>query len=175
MKLRSVVAFALIALMTLGPLEGQVATVKHKTSPSFAAGFFYSRAYNYQTSVYAGGATAGGAYTIQVLQPFITTVDHRNFYPFNTFDPITIGQGAAKETVTPLSVSNCTGPVNPAGTYCTITATFTKNIKTTTLSATSVLVFRTGGTGSFAHDRRILTSGPGDRVAGHFLGSRTHV
>jgi hypothetical protein len=32
-----------------------------------------------------------------------------------------------------------------------------------------------GGTGSFAHDRRILTSGPGDRVAGHFLGSRTHV
>src|SRR6267154_930791 len=122
MKLRNFVACSLIALMTF-PVMGQVPTVRHKNTASYAAGYYYSRAYNYTTSVYAGGGTSG-AYSIQLLQPFITTTDHRNYFPFNTFDPITIGQGAAKETVTPSSVSNCTS-MNAAGTYCTVTATFT--------------------------------------------------
>lgn len=129
MKLRTLFTLWLIVVMIMLPnLEpgfAQVRTFKHRTSPFFAAGMYYSRAFDYTTSVYAGGATAGGSYTIQVLHPFITTADHHNFYPFNTFDPITIGQGATLETVTPSSVSNCTGPGdNPAGTYCTITATF---------------------------------------------------
>jgi hypothetical protein len=129
MKLRNFVTGLLVVLLSflpnLEPAFAQVRTLKHSKTPSFAAGMYYSKAYDYITSVYAGGSTTSGSFSIQLLHPFIQTADHRSFYPFNTFDPITIGQGSTQETVTPSSVSNCTGPGdNPPGTYCTVTATF---------------------------------------------------
>lgn len=131
MKLRNFVTCIMVALMAVMPsLEPAFAqgigTLNTKTSPSYAGGRYFSPAYDYKTNVFNGGATAGGAYSVTVYKPFIVTADGRKFYPFNTFDPITIGQGATLETVTPSSVSNCSngpGP-NPPGTYCTITATF---------------------------------------------------
>lgn len=120
MKLRSLVAFLLLGI----PVFAQVSTVNPKTAASFAAGVYYSRAYDYRTTVFGGGGTSG-AYSITVFKPFVTLADHRNVLPFSTFAPITIGQGATLETVTPSSVSNCSALTLPAGTYCTITATFT--------------------------------------------------
>ena len=124
--MKSILTVVLIALTAFAPLQLGFAqqTVKPYTSPSFAVGKYYSRAYDYTTSVLGGGSTAGGAYSITVLQPFVTLADHRIIYPFSTTAPITIGQGAAQETVTPSTVSGCSTATNPAGTRCTITATF---------------------------------------------------
>ena len=127
MKLRSFVTYLMVALMSLTPAFAQGnGTLNAQASASFAGGRYYSQAYDYKTNVYGGGSTAGGAYAVTVYKPYIVTKDGRKFFPFNTFDPITIGQGATLETVTPSSVSNCAngpGP-NPPGTYCSITATF---------------------------------------------------
>lgn len=122
--MKNKLAVALLAALSVFlalPVFAQ-STINFTQQNSFAGGEFYAPAYNYQTSVYGGGGTSG-AYSITVFKPSITLRDGRVVYPFSTTAPITIGQGSAKETVTPSSVANCSG-INPAGTYCTITATF---------------------------------------------------
>ncbi len=123
--MKSVITVVLVALMAFAPLQmlGQQSVTPYAT-PSFALGKYYSRAYDYTTKVYGGGGTSG-AYSITFYKPFVTLNDHRNVLPFSTFSPITIGQGAAQETVTPSSVANCSSFTLPAGTFCTVTATFT--------------------------------------------------
>jgi hypothetical protein len=119
-------AVALLALLSVFlalPAFGQK-TLNPVNQESYATGWYSAPAYNYQTSVFSGGATAGGTYSVSVFEPFVVLKDKRIIFPFSTTIPITIGQGAARETVTPSSVSNCSNTVNPAGTRCSITATF---------------------------------------------------
>jgi hypothetical protein len=98
-------------------------------SPSFGQGEYYAAAYAYNTSVYSGGSTAGGAYSIVLFKPFVVLPGGRNVTLFSsatTLPPITIGQGSSKETVTPTSSSGCNSFNQGAGSAtCTVTATFT--------------------------------------------------
>lgn len=118
-----VVSLAMLAAFLALPLAAQ-STINFANQASYAGGVYYAPAYNYQTSVFGLGGTSG-AYSITVFKPFVTLKDGRQVYPFSTAAPITVGQGSARETVTPSSVANCSSPSNPPGTYCTITATFT--------------------------------------------------
>ena len=112
-KLLTLVCSILIAASAFGQIK----------AASFEAGTYYAPAYNYQVEVWGGGSTAGGAYSIILFKPTVTLADGRVVNPFSTSTPITIGQGANQETVTPSAVSGC-GIGQPLR-GCTITATFT--------------------------------------------------
>lgn len=126
-KLLAILAFALAL-----PAFGQI----NKTTPvsfmeSYGQGVFSSPAYNYTNlRIIGGGSTGTGAYSIQLSTGAITLPDGRRVNIFsNTIIPsITVGQGTTQETVTPSSVSGCTGvnvPIALGGiSPCVITATF---------------------------------------------------
>lgn len=101
-----------------------------KFSASYDGGVYYSLGYQYSTSVFAGGQSTSGTYSIQLFKPFISTQDGRSVYIFSgtngvAIPPITIGSpgSSTQETVTPSASANCTGPT-PPGVFCTLTATF---------------------------------------------------
>jgi hypothetical protein len=99
---------------------------------SYGQGVYSAPAYNYVTRVLGGGATAGGTFSITLYSSAITLPDGRRVAIFGntTLPPITIGQGATLETVTPSSASNCSTVNTGVGSFqgatpCTLTATFT--------------------------------------------------
>jgi len=112
-KLLTLVAILTIAASAFGQIK----------AASFEAGTYYAPAYNYSVEVWGGGSTAGGAYSIILFKPTVTLADGRVINPFSTSTPITIGQGANQETVTPSAVSGC--GIGQPNRGCTITATFT--------------------------------------------------
>ena len=111
----------LIAVLLLTALAA-FGQVTNPNGPSFSVGEFYAPAYNYQTSVYSGGSTTSGAYTINVFTPQVMLPDHRAVTVFSTATAFTIGQGSSQETVTPTTVSGCTA--GQPNRNCAITATF---------------------------------------------------
>lgn len=111
-KLLTLVCSILIATAAFGQVK----------AASFEAGTYYAPAYNYSVEVWGGGATAGGTYSIILFKPTVTLSDGRVINPFSTSTPITIGQGANQETVTPSAVSGC--GIGQPNRGCTITATF---------------------------------------------------
>jgi hypothetical protein len=128
-KLLVIVAVLLFAVGAFAQLN---LTTPTNSFESYGQGVYNSLAYNYQTRVFSGGATAGGTYSITLFKPFIQLPDGRAVTIFGntTLPPIIIGQGATLETVTPSSATGCnvlnTGAGNGQGTTpCTITATFT--------------------------------------------------
>lgn len=126
-KLIAILAFAL-ALPAFAQLNK---TTPVNLNESYGQGVYSSPAYNYQgLRIIGGGSTGTGAYSIQLATGAITLPDFRRVNIFsNTIIPsITVGSGTLQETVTPSSVSGCTGVNVPiaqgAISPCTITATF---------------------------------------------------
>lgn len=118
-----------ISLLMVSAFAQNSSTQQMAGVGSWGEGDYYAPSYNYQTSVFSGGSTAGGTYTITLFKPFVTLPGGRNVAIFNSgtaMPPITIGQGAAKETVTPSSSSGCNSFNQGVGSAtCTITAAFT--------------------------------------------------
>jgi hypothetical protein len=118
-----------ISLLMVSAFAQNSSTQQMAGVGSWGEGDYYAPSYNYQTSVFSGGSTAGGTYTITLFKPFVTLPGGRNVAIFNSntaMPPITIGQGAAKETVTPSSSSGCNSFNQGVGSAtCTVTATFT--------------------------------------------------
>lgn len=110
-----------------GPMSAQAPLVN---AGSFGQGDYYAAAYNYNTTVFSGGSTAGGTYAVQVFKPFVTLPGNRQVAIFSVTAPITIGSGSSKETVTPTSVSSGCGNFNvgtgagQSSAACSITAVF---------------------------------------------------
>jgi hypothetical protein len=117
-KLRSTAVMILapvLAALTLGRTEAQ------QNAVSKVAGVTVAAAYG-QWTAQTTSAVASGSATISVNVGSVTTADGRTFVPFTTNVPLTIGNGADVETVTPSAVSGCT--VGAAIGACQVTATF---------------------------------------------------
>lgn len=103
---------------------------------SFVAGRFIAKDYAYQgVQIAPGTNVAAGAATITLYSGSVTLPDGRKIVPFSAGGknilgapgafpaiPITVGAGAAKETVTPTAVSGCF--IGAPQFSCQITATF---------------------------------------------------
>lgn len=123
---------ALLSIFLALPLFGQQApatplsnAVPLANAPSYGQGEYSALAYNYSTSVWAGGGSAGTTYSIQPFQSFVVIPGSRNVAVFSANAPLTIGQGSIQETVTPTSVSTGCYSYNIQPRNCTITAAFT--------------------------------------------------
>lgn len=128
MKLRTlkcaIILFALFDLLGgyggFLSLTNMAAAQTDQRGPTKA--FYSALDYQYETQIYSGGSTAGGAYAIVVMMPSVVSSNGRQFNPFATTIPIAVGNGANAEVVTPSTVSGCGN--NGTLFTCTITATF---------------------------------------------------
>ena len=123
---------ALLSIFLALPLLGQQAPANPLSSTqqlvgsvSYGQGEYSALSYNYATNVWSGGGSANTTYSIQPFQSFVVVPGGRNVAVFSANAPITIGQGAIQETVTPTSVSTGCYSYNIQPRNCTITAAFT--------------------------------------------------
>ena len=122
-------AYVMVALPMLGQNSPAVPASNLaqllNNAQSYGQGEYAAISYNYATNVYSGGGSANTTYTIQPLQSFVVIPGSRSVAVFAANAPITIGQGAVQETVTPSSVTAGCYQWNAPPRSCTITAAFT--------------------------------------------------
>lgn len=116
-------ALAGILTFTLALASLALPAPAQQANLSRVAGVFVASQYSNWRMAVVSGSAAAGAYSIVLAQGAVVLPDGRNIVPFAANAPISIGQGATAETVTPSAVSGCTfAQATPS---CTITATFT--------------------------------------------------
>jgi hypothetical protein len=119
---RKIIASLFFALFAaLGVAAGQQ-SCDAVTASGRDANSYNASAYNtWRAQVYSAPSTTGSG-TLVIRQNGVTICGNYRFQPFSVTAPISVGVGAAAETVTPTAVSGCVlnGPTNS----CAVTATF---------------------------------------------------